>query len=158
MKDGDGAAVTRSEPELTVRRLAATDADLAVIVAQIAASRMEIGEQISLQSLNNFLVDTRNVYLVAHIGDQLAGALHAVHYVHPSGHTYVYVDELDTDEAFRRRGVATRLMRAMSDIAREMGADTAWLGADEGNDPAHALYRKLGPDEIDPGVIYTYRV
>ena len=79
------------------------DGDLAVIVAQIAAARMEIGEQISLQSLNNFLVDTRNVYLVAHIGSQLAGALHAVHYVHPSGHTYVYVDELDTDEAFRRR-------------------------------------------------------
>jgi ribosomal protein S18 acetylase RimI-like enzyme len=49
-------------------------------------------------------------------------------------------------------------MHAIRDIAHEMGADEAWLGADEGNDPAHALYRKLGPDEIDPGVIYSYRV
>jgi aminoglycoside 3-N-acetyltransferase I len=155
---GDGAAGTSPDPALTVRRLAAADTDLAVIVAQIAAARMQIGEPITLQSLNNFLVDTRNVYLVAHIGGELAGALHAMHYTHPSGHTYVYVDELDTDEAFRRRGVATRLMKAIRDIAREMGADEAWLGADDGNDAAHALYRKLDPDEIDPGVIYSYRV
>ena len=44
------------------------------------------------------------------------------------------------------------------------GAPTRWVrskpgwGADEGNEAAHALYRRLGPDEIDPGVIYSVEI
>jgi ribosomal protein S18 acetylase RimI-like enzyme len=83
--------------------------------------------------------------------------LHAIGYIHPAGHRYLYVDEVDTDESFRRQGVATALMRAAQQIAREMAATAVWLGADDGNDAAQALYRSLGPQEVEPGVVYTYK-
>jgi len=49
-------------------------------------------------------------------------------------------------------------MHAAQEIAREMAATALWLGADDGNDAAHALYRSLGPQEVEPGVIYSYKV
>ena len=50
------------------------------------------------------------------------------------------------------------MLRAAIDIAREVAASAVWLGADDGNDAAHAVYRVLGAQEIEPGVIYTYEV
>ena len=85
-------------------------------------------------------------------------ALHAIGYIHPAGQRYLYVDEVDADESFRRQGVATALMRAAQEIAREMAATAVWLGAESANDAAHALYRSLGPQEVEPGVIYTYTI
>ncbi len=50
------------------------------------------------------------------------------------------------------------MMRTAREIARDMGASAVWLGADNGNDAAHALYRSLGAKEIEPGVIYTNEI
>ncbi len=144
--------------EWVVRRLGPEDRDLTKIVEQINSASMEIGEQFTQDSLNEFLADDRNIYLTVHAGGQLAGTLHAIVYVHPAGQRYMYVDEVDTDEAFRRRGVATAMLRVARGIARRMGAHAIWLGADTGNDGAHALYRSLRPQEIEPGVIYTYEI
>jgi ribosomal protein S18 acetylase RimI-like enzyme len=141
-----------------VRRLGPADRDLAEVVDQINRASMEIGEQFTQDSLSEFLADDRNIYLTVHAGGQLAGTLHAIVYIHPSGHRYVYVDEVDTDEGFRRRGVATAMLRMASRIARSMGAQAIWLGADAGNEAAHALYRSLGPHGSEPGVIYTYEI
>jgi aminoglycoside 3-N-acetyltransferase I len=144
--------------EWVVRRLGPADRDLAKIVEQINSASMEIDEQFTQDSLNEFLADDRNIYLTVHAGRQLAGTLHAIAYLHPAGQRYVYVDEVDTDEAFRGRGVATAMLRTARGIARGMGAHAIWVGADTGNDAAHALYRSLGPQEIEPGVIYTYEI
>lgn len=125
---------------------------------QINSAGMEIDEPFTRDSLNEFLADHRNIYLTVHANGQLAGTLHAIAYTHPAGKRYVYVDEVDTDEAFRRQGVATAMLRRARDIAQGMGAHAIWLGADERNDAAHALYRSLGAQEIEPGVIYTYEI
>lgn len=141
-----------------VRRLAPTDHDLAAIVEQINGARMEIDEPLTQDSLTAFLTDPRNVYLTVHADGQLAGALHAIAYTHPAGRRYLYVDEVDTDEAFRRQGVASAMLTAAIEIARSLGAHALWLGADDGNEAAHALYRSLEPQEVEPGVIYTFAV
>jgi aminoglycoside 3-N-acetyltransferase I len=143
---------------MIVRRLRPTDRDLAKIVEEINSASVEIGEPLTQDSLSEFLADERNVYLVVHADGQLAGTLHAIAYIHPAGKRYVYVDEVDTDEAFRRQGVATAMMRAARAIARDIGASALWLGADDGNDAAHALYHSLDPQETEPGVIYTYDI
>ena len=119
---------------------------------------MEIDEPFTLGSLTQFLADDRNIYLTVHADGRLAGALHAIAYVHPAGQHYMYVDEVDTDEAFRREGVASSMLKAIREIARGMGAHAVWLGADDGNDAAHALYHALGAHRIEPGVIYTYEI
>jgi ribosomal protein S18 acetylase RimI-like enzyme len=149
-------AVKRTE--WVVRRLRPTDRDLARIVEQINNASMEIDEPLTQDSLTEFLADGRNIYLTVHADEQLAGALHAIAYAHPAGRRYLYVDEVDTDEAFRRQGVATAMLRAAREIGRGLGAHAVWLGADDGNEAAHALYRSLGALEIDPGVIYTYAI
>jgi ribosomal protein S18 acetylase RimI-like enzyme len=141
-----------------VRRLGPTDQDLPRIVEQINEASMEIDEPLTQDSLTEFLTDPRNVYLTVHAGQQLAGALHGIAYAHPAGRRYLYVDEVDTDEAFRRQGIATAMLHTASEIARSFGALAVWLGADDGNDAAQALYRSLGPKEIEPGVIYTYGI
>jgi ribosomal protein S18 acetylase RimI-like enzyme len=125
-------------------------------VEQINGARTEIEAPLTPDSLSEFLADDRNIYLTVHADGRLAGTLHAIGYVHPAGGRYVYVDEVDTDESFRRRGVASAMLTAAREIARGMGARAVWLGADEGNDAAHGLYRSLGAQEVEPGVIYTY--
>lgn len=59
----------------------------------------------------------------------------------------VYLYDLAVAEAQRRRGIATRLIDALRTIARERGAWVVFVQADHGDDPAIALYTKLGVRE-----------
>ena len=51
------------------------------------------------------------------------------------------------DERFRRRGIATALIEELRAIARTSGAWMIFVQADHGDDPAIALYTKLGTSE-----------
>ena len=59
----------------------------------------------------------------------------------------IYIYDLPVDEAHRRRGIATALIEALKPIARERGAWVIYVQADHGDDPAIALYTKLGTRE-----------
>jgi len=58
-----------------------------------------------------------------------------------------YLYDLAVDEAHRRRGIATALIDALRAIAAERGAWVVFVQADYGDDPAVALYNKLGTRE-----------
>lgn len=58
-----------------------------------------------------------------------------------------YIYDLAVAATYRRLGVATALIRALQDIARERGAYVVFVQADHGDDPAIALYTKLGVRE-----------
>src|SRR5437763_16649772 len=107
-----------------------------MIVEQNNNGYMEIDEPFTRDSLTEFLADDGNIYLTVEADGHLVGALHAIAYTHPAGKRYVYVDEVDTAEAFRRRGVASAMLLRAGEIARAMGAHAIWLGADEGTDAA----------------------
>jgi aminoglycoside 3-N-acetyltransferase I len=51
------------------------------------------------------------------------------------------------DEAHRRRGIATALIEELQKIAHARGAYVIYVQADHGDDPAIALYTKLGVRE-----------
>jgi aminoglycoside 3-N-acetyltransferase I len=55
-----------------------------------------------------------------------------------------YIYDLAVDEAFRRRGVATALIREVQRVAAEKGAYVVFVQADYEDEPAVALYSKLG--------------
>ena len=55
-----------------------------------------------------------------------------------------YLYDLAVRESFRRRGVATALIEELRRIAAVMGAYVIFVQADYGDDPAVALYTKLG--------------
>ena len=59
----------------------------------------------------------------------------------------VYIYDLAVDESFRRRGVAPGLINKVRAVAAERGAWVLYVQADRDDDPAVALYSKLGARE-----------
>jgi len=59
----------------------------------------------------------------------------------------VYIYDLAVAEAHRRQGIATALIEALKPIAAARGAWVIFVQADPGDDPAIALYDKLGVRE-----------
>lgn len=81
-------------------------------------------------------------------GDAVVGGLAA--YVLPKfeqARSEVYLYDLAVDAAYRRRGIASALIAQLQRIAADRGAWVVYVQADHGDDPAIALYTKLGTRE-----------
>ncbi len=59
----------------------------------------------------------------------------------------IYIYDLAVAAAHRRQGIATALMQELKNIAAARGAYVIFVQADIGDDPAIALYTKLGVRE-----------
>jgi aminoglycoside 3-N-acetyltransferase I len=59
----------------------------------------------------------------------------------------IYIYDLAVAEAHRRKGIATALIADLQSIAAECGAWVVYVQADYGDEPAIALYTKLGVRE-----------
>lgn len=59
----------------------------------------------------------------------------------------VYIYDLAVSAAHRREGIATALIQTLRTLASERGAYVIFVQADHGDDPAIALYTKLGTRE-----------
>jgi ribosomal protein S18 acetylase RimI-like enzyme len=57
---------------------------------------------------------------------------------------YFYVAELVVAATHRVRGIGTRLIAAMEELARAQGLGRIGIGVLAGSDRVHALYRRLG--------------
>ncbi|MEM9605103.1 MAG: AAC(3)-I family aminoglycoside N-acetyltransferase [Pseudomonadota bacterium] len=88
------------------------------------------------------------VCLVALVDGVVVGALAA--YVLPKieqARSELYIYDLAVIESARRQGVATGLINALKPVARARGAWVIYVQADDGDEPAVALYSKLGTRE-----------
>lgn len=86
--------------------------------------------------------------LVAEIDGHIVGGLTA--YELPkleAARSEIYLYDLAVAEDFRRRGIATALITELQHIADRTGAWVVFVQADYGDDPAVALYTKLGVRE-----------
>lgn len=59
----------------------------------------------------------------------------------------IYIYDLAVAESHRRQGIATALIHRLCEIAVERGAWVIYVQADLGDEPAIALYSKLGRRE-----------
>jgi aminoglycoside 3-N-acetyltransferase I len=59
----------------------------------------------------------------------------------------MYIYDLAVSERHRRRGIATALIERLREIAARRGAWVVYVQADHGDEPAIALYEKLGKRE-----------
>ncbi len=94
------------------------------------------------------LASPQVIALVAERGDDVLGGL--VAYELPKlerRRSEVYLYDLAVAQVHRRRGIATRLIDALRAIAREQGAWVVYVQADHGDEPAIALYTRLGARE-----------
>ena len=88
------------------------------------------------------------VVLAAFEGEAVVGGLVAYELPkYEQARSEVYIYDLAVDEAHRRRGIATALIGELQRIAAARGAWVVFVQADYGDDPAVALYTKLGARE-----------
>jgi aminoglycoside 3-N-acetyltransferase I len=93
------------------------------------------------------LADERTIFLAAFDGDQPIGF--AFGYVLPRRHrepSILFVYELGVDEAYRRQGIATRLL---TELQRAAPDSASFLLTETDNDAANALYESLGGERSE---------
>jgi ribosomal protein S18 acetylase RimI-like enzyme len=97
---------------------------------------------------SEFLADPRHHLAVAVDDSLVVGFVSAVHYVHPDKpRPELWINEVGVAETHQRRGLATRLLRAVFEEARRVGCAVAWVLTDRENTAAMRLYAAAGKAE-----------
>ena len=105
-----------------------------------------------------YLQNGASTFLVAAIaGRQMVGQVSASLNHHPDRAPDLYVDDLAVTPAWRRRGIARRLLDKASEIGRGLGCAQMWIVTEEDNDEARALYQSRGA-EPTAIVMYEYNL
>lgn len=138
---------------VTVHTLAAADVvPLRDMLALFAAVFDDPGSYLDQQPddpyLARLLARDTFIAVAAFAGTQMVGGLAA--YELPKfeqARSEIYIYDLAVDEQYRRRGIATALIAELQRLAAERGAWVIFVQADYGDDPAVALYTKLGSRE-----------
>jgi len=142
-----------ADPAHAVRRLADGDVPAMRQLNALFAVEFDDAERYASRPpadayLTDFLAKPHVIALVAEQDGIITGGL--VAYAldkFEQAQSEIYIYDLAVTEAFRRRGIATALIRALQGIARETGAWVIYVQADYGDEPAVALYTKLGVRE-----------
>ena len=101
--------------------------------------------QPSTQYLSDLLSSNTFIALAAFESRAVIGGL--VAYVLPKfeqPRREIYIYDLAVAEPHRRRGVATTLIQSLQGLSRDLGAYVIFVQADYVDEPAVALYTKLG--------------
>jgi aminoglycoside 3-N-acetyltransferase I len=129
--------------------------DLPLLKALLAVFGEAFGEPDTYQGavpsdayLNALLGKPHFIALAALDGRDVVGGLAAYELEKfERARSEVYIYDLAVQEAHRRKGVATGLIRALGGIAKARGAYVMYVQADRGDDPAIRLYQSLGTRE-----------
>jgi aminoglycoside 3-N-acetyltransferase I len=98
--------------------------------------------------MRRLLSDRKFVALAALKDGHVIGGIAAYELVkYEQERSELYIYDLAVAEPFRRRRVATSLIEALKPIACAKGAWMMFVQADRQDEPAVALYRKLGSEE-----------
>ena len=84
------------------------------------------------------------------------GMISGVETTHPDKGTEMFIYELGVAPAARLQGVATELVRALADVARDNGCYGMWVGTEADNVAAQATYRKAGASEEAPFLLLNW--
>lgn len=96
-----------------------------------------------------------NELVVALDQGRVIGFLVGTVLMHPSRPTALFVQDVCVAVAYRRRGVASRLMRRVSELAEDRGCEEVWVGIEAEHSAVHAVCRKLEESGVGPRFIYV---
>ena len=138
---------------MKITRLNASDLKLARSLNALFAREFSDPESYSSslpsdEYLSAQLANPGVISIVAREGDDIIGGI--VAYDLPKleqARSEIYIYDLAVKEAHRRQGVASALIHEIRNVAKERGAWVIYVQADYGDDPAIALYTKLGSRE-----------
>ncbi|MDH7477818.1 MAG: ribosomal protein S18-alanine N-acetyltransferase [Candidatus Bathyarchaeota archaeon] len=100
-------------------------------------------EAFSKNHIANLLTDYNCISLVAKMDDKIVGFIIGMIHIERNalaGHILT----IDVSPAYRRRGIAQRLLQKIEEIFREKGVKSCGLEVREDNVAALRLYQKLG--------------
>ena len=106
------------------------------------------GAQPTTDYLERLLGSDTFIALAALKDDEVVGGIAA--YLLPKfeqERSEIYIYDLAVAEPHRRQGIATALIRELQRVGASRGAYVIFVQADHGDDPAIALYTKLGARE-----------
>ena len=139
--------------DYSIRRLTSADVEqMRSMLEMFGAAFNDVDTYSSRQPSTVYLRDLLDreefISLASFDGSSVCGGLAA--YVLPKfeqARKEIYIYDLAVAEDHRRRGIATALIEALKRIAAALGAYVIYVQADYGDDPAIALYTKLGTRE-----------
>jgi aminoglycoside 3-N-acetyltransferase I len=98
--------------------------------------------------IDELLASDTFIALVATDGDEVIGGIAAYELQKfEQERSEIYIYDLAVGARYRRRGIATALIEKLREIAREREAYVIFVQADPPDEPAVALYSKLGSRE-----------
>jgi len=142
-----------SDTSVTIRALGPDDVGLMRALLGVFGEAFEDVEtycaaQPSSAYLEQLLASDTFVALVALDGDVVVGGIAAYELrKFERERSEIYIYDLAVAVSHRRCGIATALIERLQGIAAERGAWVVFVQADLGDDPAIALYSKLGVRE-----------
>jgi ribosomal protein S18 acetylase RimI-like enzyme len=125
-------------------------------LADVAAVAHLYDEVLRPDAAQRFLDDPTHHLVVAYVGDVGVGFASGVEMTHPDKGTEMFLYELAVDEEHQRRGIGTRLVRTLEEIARSQGCYGMWVLTDHDNDAALATYRAGGAEPPTAHVMLTW--
>lgn len=106
------------------------------------------GDQPDDAYLRGLLGGNTFIAVAAFLGNDVVGALAAYELrKFEQARSEIYIYDLAVEEAHRRKGLSTAMIEALKGEAAKRSAYVIYVQADYGDDPAIALYTKLGTRE-----------
>jgi len=113
--------------------------------------------KINAQRLETYLEAPGHLMIIAVCGTQVIGQVAAYVHRHPDQASDVYIDNLGVTPAFRRCGVARRLVNEVLAWGKTLKCRQAWIVTETENHAARALYEGQGA-AAEPIVMFSYRL
>lgn len=104
-----------------------------------------------------YLAAPGHMMVLAVAGGEVIGQACAVIHRHLDLPTELYIDNLGVTEAWRRRGIASRLLDELVAWGRNEGCEEAWVATEPDNEAAGALYARRGAEAV-PVVMFEYEL
>ncbi|MEE9428333.1 MAG: GNAT family N-acetyltransferase [Paracoccaceae bacterium] len=126
-----------------IRRLG--PADLEILLA-IPAELFD--NPVSRTQAKAFLKNDLHEIVMAFSGDLAVGFASGSILLHPDKEPSMFINEVGVRDEFQRRGIGKKVTQALVDLARDLEMDGVWLGTENDNTAALALYRSMDTDEV----------
>ena len=91
-----------------------------------------------------FLEDPRHHLAVSTHEGRVVGFASAVHYLHPDKDPELWINEVGVAPDYRGVGLGKQLLRALLQLAGDLGCREAWVLTERENAAAMRLYESLG--------------
>lgn len=102
-----------------------------------------------------FLADPLHEAVLAFDGSLGVGMATGTVLLHPDKAPSMFVNEVGVRDSHLRRGIGRMVTEKLFEVARARGCEGIWLGTEDDNIPALALYRSMGGAELN-GVYFGW--